>query len=273
MCDSPKATRSYGISSEPIKSIVNAITLSSLDTLNDIDSEEDDQCLNDQQLPSQILKQNDENERYPSDDFDEFEERDTGNYHEIEDDEGEEVYNVYAKSQNENDLLTTKIIEKNIIDGGEYYRKHVKALNREQMPSQHQNSNQQHYLEQKMANAAVAGMQMFDQDWSYSQNSNNTYSHSVNTNNNLFSHNTALNSNISGGYHGFAGQSSGSNLDTQKIINEIVRKLKPYIMRCVKKEVRNCFDKYQNRKESSGISISTKNSKYNDSSMTKIGDF
>lgn len=112
--------------------------------------------------------------------------------------------------------------------------------------------------------------QMLEQDWSYSQNSNNTYSYSA-TNNNQTATNTATPP-----LPPFT-----AALDTQKIINEIVRKLKPYIIKCVRKEVRTCFDRYQHRKESSSTqSASTHQNvkpKYNpdtlNSSLTKIGDF
>lgn len=107
-------------------------------------------------------------------------------------------------------------------------------------------------------------------DWSYSQNSQ------LNTNNTL-SYVTSSGGGVGAGVCGTTYQNLN---DTQKIINEIVRKLKPYILKCVRKEVRNCFERYQQRKEhtsSKATPTSTASAqvdkKYNDNSLTKIGDF
>lgn len=85
-----KATHSYGLS-EPIKSIANAITLSSLDTLNDIDSEEEDDD-NDEEdnlsLEDDNQEENDANNEEIDEDDDEDETSD--DFEEEDEDEEEE---------------------------------------------------------------------------------------------------------------------------------------------------------------------------------------
>lgn len=77
-----------------------------------------------------------------------------------------------------------------------------------------------------------------DQDWSYSQNSN-TFTFSA---------------------------------SDQKIIAHVIRKLKPYIAKCVKKEVRKYFEKKKFKTPSTTTASQSQN-KYENTSLTKIGDF
>jgi hypothetical protein len=166
-----KPNRSFS-SNEPYKSIMNAITLSSLDTLNDIDSEDPSYLIGDVDVYEQPKS-------YRSKDY---------------------LY------QNDESITATS----NLMDHHqdiEFYK----------------NDEQKMYVEQ---------------DWSYSLNS------------------TLL------------------SVYDQKLIGEIIRKLKPYVRKCVRKEVKNFFEKHINKDcLNSTWSYELKKDLFNSSILAKIGDF
>lgn len=272
---------------------MNAITLSSLDTLNDIDSE-DDQDLNDLKTNLNAACTNYDDDEDDNNDVDENfsdNEENNDNTKMTHDSAGSNDDESQAEEDADNSAMND--YDQKIANEIDYYKRLIKANQKKaqfdsigQLNSQSSNventKNNNNYFNTGTYVEHKVPANNFDQDWSYSQHSNNTFSHSIHNNTN----NTTTANKIISQFNSNASQNTlnnnnnnnnTNNCDTQKIINEIVRKLKPYILRCVKKEVRSCFDKYyvkHNKDPTANAASPTKNnSKYDDNSLTKIGDF
>jgi hypothetical protein len=224
----------------PLKSIVNAITLSSLDTLNDIDDDDDDDL--DDSINN--LNSSDESLEY------------IGGHNQIPSAKNMRYHKQQHQYQNQHNNNNNKDlhledseftnIDNNLYDYNNNFPTNYPPQQQQQQQQQqlkhslnsHQyqypihsspNGDQQHVPIQDPAVPLVDGSKVIGEDWSYSWNSN------VLTNND------------------------------HRLIGEIIRKLKPYITKCVKKEVHNYFAKNM-KKENRFLNETDKDT----ASLTKI---
>ncbi len=219
------ADRSNGIS-EPIKSILDAIvSLSSLDTLNDIDSDDDNE------------QNNDDDEDEDDDDDDESLEQEqdqpnntnNGNFYFNHTNENYSNHHHHMHYNNAPHKNMNKKFESS------YAENHLYRYE----PNDYYNNNNNQNINNN-------DKMLIDQDWSYSLNSN-----------------------------AFSG-------NEQRLIAEIVRKLKPIINKCVKKEIKNFMEQQQqqqtnnNNNNANNMKEVTKKNFINQldkNSLTNIGDF
>ena len=231
-----KNTFSYGAggvgvttTTEPFKSIVNAITLSSLDTLNDIDSEDEGAdedvetenifAMHNQILENSNIEHDNEllmennighriiNQKEDDEDKDEVRrgEEDGGENYDDYNEESEFIKHLHKANTDESADQFNTMDDYNRYNS--YYNYNIHGINN--------NVNMNPVTNISGTSVAAAAhygadnKYMFEQDWSYSQNSN------------------VFNFSIS----------------DQKLVGEIIRKLKPYIYKSIRKEVKLYFER------------------------------
>jgi len=173
--------RSHGLS-EPIKSILDAIvSLSSLDTLNDIDSDDD----------------NEENDEDEDEDNDRNLYLHHNNHHHHHENNNTTVnYSHSLSNNNKNGAKYNKLVEPSDSTIDMNYADH----------QVYRYDANEYYIGNNNDNSKM----LIEQDWSYSLNSN------------------------------------GISSSEHRLISEIIRKLKPIISKCVKKEIKNYLDHHMN---------------------------